>query len=109
MQHHHLTPSEWDALAADPEFQALLRARRAFILPSTILFVLFYLLLPIGIGVAPGFMSQRVIGTLTLAYAFGLAQFVMAWALLALYMRAARRFDERARALVTRTAAALSR
>jgi uncharacterized membrane protein (DUF485 family) len=109
MEHHHLTASEWDELANDPDFIALLRARRRFIVPSTIFFLLFYLALPLGVAFAPAFMNQRVLGPLTLAYAFGLAQFLMAWVLLAVYMREARKFDDRAERLVLRTQARLTR
>jgi uncharacterized membrane protein (DUF485 family) len=109
MEHHHLTASEWDELANDPDFIALVRARRRFIVPSTIFFLLFYLALPIGVGFAPAFMNQHVFGPLTLAYAFGFAQFVMAWVLLALYMHAAHKFDDRAERLVLRTQARLTR
>jgi uncharacterized membrane protein (DUF485 family) len=108
MEHHHLTASEWDELANDPDFIALLRARRRFIVPSTIFFLLFYLALPLGVAFAPAFMNQRVLGPLTFAYAFGLAQFLMAWVLLAVYMHEARKFDERAERLVQRTQARLT-
>jgi len=109
MQHHHLTASEWDELANDPDFVALLRARRRFVVPSTIFFLLFYLALPILIGFAPAFMNQHIYGPLTLAYAFGLAQFVMAWLLLGIYMHAAKKFDDSAERLVLRTQARLAR
>lgn len=109
MQHHHLTASEWDELANDPDFIALMGARRRFIVPSTIFSLLFYLALPLGIAYAPAFMNQRVLGPLTLAYAFGMAQFLMAWVLLAVYMQKARGFDDRAEQLVLRTQARLTR
>lgn len=109
MEHHHLTASEWDELANDPDFIALLRARRRFIVPSTIFFLLFYLALPLGVAFAPALMNQRVLGPLTLAYAFGFAQFLMAWVLLAIYMREARKFDDRAERLMLRTQARLTR
>ncbi|HEX8806063.1 MAG TPA: DUF485 domain-containing protein [Candidatus Aquilonibacter sp.] len=108
-QHRHLTASEWDELANNPDFIALLRARRRFIVPSTIFFLLFYLALPLGVAFAPAFMNQRVLGPLTFAYAFGLAQFLMAWLLLAIYMHKARKFDERAEQLALRTQARLAR
>jgi uncharacterized membrane protein (DUF485 family) len=109
MQQRYLNASEWDLLAKDPEFVALLRARRRFIVPSTIFFLLFYFALPIGVGFFPRVMSRPVLGPLTLAYAFALAQFAMAWLLLAVYMRKARTFDERAQALVARASAELER
>lgn len=96
MQLHHLTAREWDELAADAQFQALLSARRRFTIPATIFAFAFFLALPLSIGFAPGYMSQPVFGVLTRAFAFGLLQFVMAWVLLAVYMREARKFDEAA-------------
>jgi uncharacterized membrane protein (DUF485 family) len=108
MQHHHLSASEWDALAKDPEFVALLRARRRFTVPSTIFFLLFYLALPVGIALAPGLMNRPVLESLTVANLYGFAQFVMAWVLLAIYMREARSFDNRAQAFVDRLTAELA-
>jgi len=102
VQHHHLSPQEWDALAADPEFQALVRARRRFIIPATIFFIAFYLALPISVGFAPEVMSRAVWGPLTLAYVFALAQFVVAWILLAVYMQRAKQFDRLTATIVAR-------
>lgn len=92
-EHHHLTAGEWDALAADPEFRALLHARRRFTLPATIFALAFYLALPLSIAFLPEYMGQPLFGPLTRAMAFGLLQFVMAWLMLALYMTVAKRFD----------------
>ena len=102
MQLHRPDPSEWDALAEDPEFKALLRARRGFVVPATIFFLLFYVALLVCIGFMPQLMSRPFIGPLTVAYAFALAQFAVAWILLAVYMRRAKSFDERSSALVER-------
>jgi uncharacterized membrane protein (DUF485 family) len=102
MQHHHLTAREWDKLAADPQFQALLRERRRFVIPASIFFLLFYLSLPIGIAIAPTFMGKPAFGGLTVAFALGLLQFVMAWGVLFLYMREAKIFDLKAEAIATR-------
>jgi len=102
MQHHHLTSREWDKLAVDPQFQELLRARRRFVIPATVFFLLFYLALPVGIALAPALMASPAFGGLTVAWAFGLLQFVMAWGVLFVYMRVARIFDEKAEAIAKR-------
>jgi uncharacterized membrane protein (DUF485 family) len=102
MQHHHLTSREWDKLAADPQFHALLRARRRFVIPATIFFLLFYLALPLGIAIAPALMRAPAFGGLTVAWAFGLLQFAMAWGVLILYMREAKIFDAQAEAIAKR-------
>jgi uncharacterized membrane protein (DUF485 family) len=93
VQHRQITPAEWDALAAKPEFVALQRSRRAFVVPATIFFIGYYLALPILVGFEPALMSRAVLGPLTLAYAFALSQFAMAWILLGLYLWRARSFD----------------
>ncbi len=102
MQHHHLSASEWDQVAADADFQSLLRARRHFTIPAVIFALAFFLALPVGIACAPGYMRQPIAGGMSRAWAFALLQFVMAWLLLALYMREARTFDERAAKIVER-------
>jgi uncharacterized membrane protein (DUF485 family) len=92
----HAGPARWEALASEPEFRALLRARRRFVLPATIFFIAYYLALPISAGFFPGAMSRPIFGPLTIAYVFALSQFAVAWLLLALYLRVARSFDVRA-------------
>jgi uncharacterized membrane protein (DUF485 family) len=89
----HVKPARWETLAAEPEFKSLVRSRRRFVVPATIFFIAYYLALPISVGVAPEIMSRPVLGPLTLAYCFALSQFAMAWILLVLYLRRARRFD----------------
>jgi uncharacterized membrane protein (DUF485 family) len=94
--HHHMTGRDWDRLASEPEFQALLKARRAFIIPATILCLALYLALPISISVAPDFMRAPMIGPLTRA--IGCAIIVVFFSLLWLvaYLIVADRFDARA-------------
>ncbi len=90
---HHVRAGRWAALATEPEFKALVRARRRFVTPATIFFIVFYLALPFSVGFFPGVMGRAAFGGLTLAYWFALSQFAMAWILLAIYLRRARQFD----------------
>ena len=82
------------------EFKSLLAAKARFIVPGTLFFVIYYFTLPVLIGFARPFMATRVIGPVNIAYLFALSQFFMAWILAWLYMRAADRFDARAKALL---------
>jgi uncharacterized membrane protein (DUF485 family) len=93
VHHRQITPDQWDALAAEPEFRALVAARRRFVIPATIFFVVYYFALPVLVGFAPELMSRAVAGPLTLAYCFALSQFAMTWILLVVYLRRARSFD----------------
>jgi uncharacterized membrane protein (DUF485 family) len=90
---HHPQQGRWKELAAEPEFRALLRSRRRFVIPATIFFIAYYLALPVSVGFWPETMSRPVLGPLSLAYAFALSQFAMAWILLVLYLVRSRRLD----------------
>ncbi|HZZ01255.1 MAG TPA: DUF485 domain-containing protein, partial [Candidatus Baltobacteraceae bacterium] len=92
-QHHHISTAQWDALADEPEFRSLVRARRGIIVPATLFLLAFYLGLPISAGFFPQVMSRPALGPLTWAYCYALAQFVMAWGLLVAYLWRARAFD----------------
>jgi len=90
-------PTDWDVVAANPEFKALMRAKKRFIIPATIFFVAYYFALPILVGYAPAFMATPVLGPVNIAYLFALSQFFVAWFIAYLYVRAAARFDQQGR------------
>ena len=87
---------DWERLAASDRFRSLLKAKRRFIVPAMIFFIVYYFALPVLIGYARPFMEKRVLGPVNLAYLFALSQFFMAWVIAALYVRAAARFDRMA-------------
>jgi uncharacterized membrane protein (DUF485 family) len=91
---------DWAKLAASERFRNLLKAKRRFIVPAMIFFVVYYFALPVLIGYARPFMEKRVWGPVNLAYLFALSQFFMAWVIAALYVKAAARFDRMARDVV---------
>jgi uncharacterized membrane protein (DUF485 family) len=91
---------DWEKLAGTERFRNLLKAKRRFIVPAMIFFIVYYFALPVLIGYAPSFMERRVIGPVNLAYLFALSQFFMAWIIAALYVRAAARFDRMANEVV---------
>jgi uncharacterized membrane protein (DUF485 family) len=95
---------DWAAIERMPEFRALVRAKRAFLAPACLFFVAYYFALPALVGYWPEMMSTRVAGRVNLAYLFALSQFVMAWTLMALYVRRARAFDRMAAELLERVA-----
>ena len=95
-----LQPHDWAAIERLPEFRALVRAKRAFIVPATLIFLVYYFSLPVLVGYWPGMMSTRVAGHINVAYLFALSQFGMAWLLMAAYVLRAKRYDRMAEALV---------
>lgn len=93
---------DWAAIERTPEFRALVRAKRAFMLPACAFFVGYYFALPALVGYWPDLMSARVAGRVNLAYLFALSQFAMAWGVMAAYVRRARAFDRMVDALRAR-------
>jgi uncharacterized membrane protein (DUF485 family) len=92
--------SVWDRVAASREFKELTAAKKIFIIPAFIFFLVYYFLLPILVGYAPQFMSTKVWGNVNLAYLFALSQFFMAWTIAGLYVRAGDNFDEISKDLI---------
>jgi uncharacterized membrane protein (DUF485 family) len=88
--------ADWHRMAASGEFKQLLRAKRRFIVPATIFFIVYYFALPVLVGYARPFMETRVFGAVNVAYLFALSQFFVAWIIAVLYVRAAGKFDRMA-------------
>jgi uncharacterized membrane protein (DUF485 family) len=91
---------DWQRLAATAEFKSLLKAKARFVVPATIFFIVYYFSLPLLVGYAPALMAKKVFGVVNVAYLFALSQFLMAWLIAWLYVRAAARFDRMARAVL---------
>lgn len=85
--------SIWERVAQMEDFKKLLAARKAFVIPATIFFVVYYFALPVSVGYFPEFMERKIWGPVNTAYLFALSKFVVAWLIAYLYVRAARRFD----------------
>lgn len=95
-------PVEWRRVTQMPEFRQMLTAKLKFIIPATLFFVVYYFALPVLVGYAPGLMATKVLGVVNIAYLFALSQFLMAWIIAALYLRAASRFDKMEQAIIER-------
>ena len=93
---------DWKAIESDPDFITLLFSKAAFVAPATAFFMVYYFLLPIGVGWFPKLMETRVWGVVNLAYLFALSQFVMAWILAFLYVVVATGWDRRAAQLIAK-------
>jgi len=92
--------NKWEGIESSNEFRELVSAKRGFIIPSTIFFIVYYFALPILVGYAPSLMSTNVIGNINIGYLFALSQFFMAWILMAMYIKRAKDFDAMAKKIV---------
>jgi uncharacterized membrane protein (DUF485 family) len=91
----HHPEIDWVAAERSPEFRELIRRKRAFVVPATVFFLVWYFGFIVLAGYAPDFMGKEFITDgLTVGYALALTQFVMTWVLGWLYLRRAdRTFD----------------
>jgi uncharacterized membrane protein (DUF485 family) len=80
---------DWDEIERSPEFQELVRRRKAFVVPGTIFFLAWYMGFILLVAYAEDFMSRRVYEGLTVGYCLALTQFVMVFVLGIWYLRKA--------------------
>jgi uncharacterized membrane protein (DUF485 family) len=91
----HHSDIDWVAAERSPEFRELIKKKKAFVVPATIFFLVWYFGFIVLAGYAPEFMGREFLTDgLTVGYALALTQFLMTWVLGALYLRRADRdFD----------------
>ncbi len=85
--------NEWVRVERTSAFKELIRRKRAFIIPATIFFMLFYFGLPF-LAAFTTVLNAKVIGPLTLAYIYAFAQFAMTWIIMHLYVSRANKWDD---------------
>jgi uncharacterized membrane protein (DUF485 family) len=96
---------DWQAIEASPEFQELVKARRSFLVPATIVFLvgsIGYLLLA---AFVQDFMGKDV-GGIPIAFIAAVTQVLLTWAITFAYLRKA---DSTFEPLEQRAAEAASR
>jgi uncharacterized membrane protein (DUF485 family) len=94
------TPPDWAAIEQRSDFKALLAAKRRFIIPATIFFLVYYMALPVLVGYFPDMMKKPVWGPVNAAYLFALSQFAMTFIMAAVYVRQSREWDRMEHALL---------
>jgi len=95
-------PIEWARIANDPDFRALMRRKARLVIPATVFFLIYYFLLPLGVGWFPGLMERKVWGAMNIAYLYALSQFLMAWILAGIYVVVASGWDRQQRHLLNK-------
>jgi len=92
--------SEWDRIAAMPDFKRLMKTKRAFIIKASVCFVAYYFAFLILVAFAPKVMSRVIFAPINLACIFAVSQFAAGWFIAWRYLRTARRFDRAAKEIV---------
>ena len=84
---------EWVRVERTSAFRELTQKRKAFILPATIFFLIFYFGLPF-LTAFTTLLDVNIIGAINLAYIYAFAQFAMTWILMHLYVSRANGWDD---------------
>lgn len=93
---------DWQAIEDDKDFRELIREKRNFIVPATIVFLVYYFGFLIVVGYFPSVAEIDVVGHVNIAYIIAISEFVMAWIIVYLYARRAGLFDRLAHAIVAK-------
>ncbi|RAK23079.1 uncharacterized membrane protein (DUF485 family) [Anoxybacillus vitaminiphilus] len=87
------TSLDYTKIVQSASFQHLMKAKRNFIFPFTLFFLAFYFTLPILTSYSK-VLNNPAIGSISWAWIFAFAQFIMTWTLCSLYSKRAAKFDE---------------
>lgn len=83
----------WAKVARTSAFQELMQKKKRFIIPATIFFLVFYMGLPVLAGFTT-VLNAPLVGALTWAWVYALAQFAMTWILMHMYVNRANKWDD---------------
>jgi uncharacterized membrane protein (DUF485 family) len=83
---------EWVRLERTSAFEELMQSKKAFIIPATIFFFVFYFTLPF-LTAFTTVLSAKAFGPISWAYVYAFAQFPMTWILSHLYLNRANKWD----------------
>ncbi len=84
---------EWRRVSRTSAFGELMRAKKAFIIPAVIFFLVFYMAMPV-LAEFTTVLDGQAIGALNWAYVYGFAQFLMTWILMHIYVNRAKKWDK---------------
>ncbi len=84
---------KWGRVAGTGGFRELMRKKKAFLIPATIFFMVFYFTLPV-LTAFTTVLNYRLGDLISLAYIYAFAQFAMTWILCHLYLSQANKWDD---------------
>ena len=85
---------DWAAIDRDPRFQALHKKKSSFLWGLMVFSIVYYFLLPFGAAYFQDLFKVKIWGPLNVGLLFALSEFIVAWAVAAIYAkRANREFD----------------
>lgn len=87
MSADNIIPGAWVKGVESGEFKALVEAKRQFITPMLIIFIVGFVGLSLLLSFARPLMGMKVIGALNLGFVLIIANYIMAWVIAIVYAR----------------------
>lgn len=86
---------DFEKIEESPGFRNLLKKKKAFLIPSTLLFLGLYILFPIIISYSD-VLNASFVGDISWSWIYALGLFIMTWTLVTVYMKKSAEFDRMA-------------
>ncbi len=83
---------DYEKIAGSPDFKHLLKAKKKFLIPSTIVFLSLYILLPILTSYTT-ILNKPAIGSISWTWVYSMGLFIMTWTMCMIYVRKAAKYD----------------
>ncbi|MEQ6353227.1 DUF485 domain-containing protein [Lysinibacillus sp. M3] len=90
---------DYDAIANQESFKALVRRKNSFLWLMTAIFLAAYMLLPVLTSYTK-ILHQKAFGEITWVWVYSAGLFIMTWTLCHLYVAKANSFDKEAKAII---------
>jgi uncharacterized membrane protein (DUF485 family) len=85
---------DWQAVERSPEFRELVRRRKAFLIPVTVVWLTVFFAYLLLAALAPGFMGNEVALGFTVGFVLSAIQVFLTWGVTWAYLRRANRVFE---------------
>ncbi|MCU6598943.1 DUF485 domain-containing protein [Peribacillus frigoritolerans] len=86
--------NKYDEIAESNEFQVLDKKKRAFLITSISIMMIYFFTLPIMAGYFKPLMMKEVPVFVNFGYLFATSQFIVAWICAAIYTKKSNQFDD---------------
>ena len=90
---------DFEKMASSQDFRYLMKSKKKFLIPVTILFLTLYFLLPILTSYT-NILNKPAIGSISWTWIYSIGLFVMTWVLCMVYVKKAGRYDQAAQQII---------
>jgi uncharacterized membrane protein (DUF485 family) len=90
---------DFEEVSNSQEFRGLMRAKKGFLVPLTIMFLSLYFLLPILTSYTT-ILNKPAIGSISWTWVYSIGLFIMTWILCMVYVKKAGQYDQTAQEII---------